>query len=265
MEYAAIIAAAVAAISALAAAGEDQKAQAIRDGLVAEYGPEILPELERAEAEQAQSSAFETSQAPADGRETQLDVSEELANIYDTGGQTSADEAAYDVARRGVSQRAASQAGDISIAAAQRGQTGSGLGSVLAMQSGQGELEALSGLNANIASDARGRALQALTARGQMAGQMRGQDWGQVSDRASAIDLMNRFNATQRQQTSMRNADLSQQQFDNNMQRLSAKGAAQNNQALGHERSAAGTRQTGAGLANSAMSYGQAWDDEEDK
>jgi len=264
MEYAAIIAAAISAITALAAAGEDQKAQAIRDGLVAEYGPEILPVLERAEAEQA-TSEFETAQMPTGGRETQLDVSEELANIYDTGGQTQADEAAYDVARRGVSQRAASQAGDVGIEASRRGQTGSGLGSVLAMQSGQGELEALAGLNADVASQGRQRALQALTARGQMAGQMRGQDWGQVSDRASAMDLMNRFNASQRQQAEMYNVGLSQQQFDNNMSRLAARGAAQNNQALGYERSAAGTRQTGAGLANSTLSYGQAWDDEEDK
>ncbi len=192
-----------------------------------------------------------------------MGVDEELANIYDTGGNTAADEAAYDVARRGVSQRAASQAGDIGIEAARRGQTGSGLSSVLAAQSGQGELEALAGLNANIANDARGRSLQALLARGQQAGQMRGQDWTQSSGRASAMDLMNRFNASQRQQTGMYNAGLPQQNFENNMNRLGAQGAAINGQAAGIDRSAAATRQTGAGLANGALSYGQAWDEDQ--
>ncbi len=244
----------------LISSGQEAEAQKLRTKLAAEYGPQILPDLDKATAQQSGQSAFESTQANDQGRETQLGVDAELANIYDTGGQTTADEAAYDVARRGVSQRAASQAGDIGIEAARRGQTGSGLGAVLAAQSGQGELEALAGLNANIASDARGRALQALQARGQMAGQMRGQDWSQLSDKANAADLMNRFNASQRQGAEMYNVGIPQQQYENNMGRLAAQSGAINGQANGLDRQAAATRQTGAGLANSTLSYGQAWD-----
>ncbi len=263
-DYAAIAAAAIAGISSLVSAGKEAEAQKLRESIVAQYGPDILPHLEKAQAEQAGGSAFESAPSNDQGRATQMGVDEQLANIYDTGGNTAADEAAYDVARRGVSQRAASQAGDIGIEAARRGQTGSGLGATLAAQSGQGELEALAGLNANIASSARERALQALTARGQQAGQMRAQDWAQTSGRASATDLMNRFNASQRQQTGMYNTGLPQQGFDNNMARLAAQGAAVNGQAAGIDRSAAATRQTGAGLANGALSYGQSWDDSPD-
>lgn len=260
MDYAAIIAAAVSAITLLVSSGQEREAQELRTRLTAEFGPEILPDLDKAIAEQAGGSAFEGLSANDQGRQAQLGVADELANIYDTAGQTPADEAAYDVARRGVSQRAASQKGDLGIEAARRGQNGSGLASVLAMQSGQGELEALAGLNADIASSGRQRALQALLGRGQMAGQMRGQDWEEASTGASATDLMNRFNASQRQAAGMYNAQLPQTQFQNNMDRLGAQGAAINGQASGIERQAAGTRQTGAGVANSALSYGQSWD-----
>ena len=131
---------------------------------------------------------------------------------------------------------------------------------MLASQSGQDELEALAGLNAEVASSGRARALQALQARAPQAQAMRGQDWGVKQDRASATDLMNRFNAGQRQQTGMYNAGLAQQQYDNNMLRLSGQSAAVNGQAAGYEREGNNARQTGAGLANSALSYGQAYD-----
>lgn len=260
MEYGAIIAAAASAITALIAGGQEQEAQRLREQIAAEYGPQVLPDLEKAVAQEAGPSAFEGLTADDTGRQTQLDVDQELANIYDSGGRTQEDEAAFNVARRGVSQRAAQRAGDAAITAAQRGQTAGPMGAVLASQSGQDELEALAGLNAEVAASGRQRALQALMSRGQMAGQMRGQDWQQLSERANATDLMNRFNASQRQGVETFNRGLPQQQFDNNMGRLAAQSAAINGQAAGLERQAAGTRQMGAGLANSALSYGQAWD-----
>ncbi len=256
----AIIGAATAAIGAFISAGQEGEAQKLRAKIAAEYGPEILPDLDRAVAQQSGDSAFQGLAEDDSGRAAQLGVEGELANIYDTGGSTQADQAAYDVARRGVSQRSAQRAGDASMSAAQRGQGAGPLGAVLASQGGQDELEALAGLNADVASQGRQRALQALQARGQMAGQRRGQDWGVQTDRASAADLMNRFNASQRQTAEMYNVGLPQQQYDNNMQRLAAQNAARSGQAAGIDRQAAGTRQTAAGIGNAAVSYGQAWD-----
>lgn len=260
MGYAEIIAAAVAAITSFISMGMEGQAQQLRAKITAEYGPEILPELDKAIAQEAGPAALQSIAEDDSGRQTQLDVDAELANIYDTGGRTQEDEAAYDVARRGVSQRSAQRAGDMAISAAQRGQTAGPLGAVLASQSGQDELEALAGLNAEVASSGRQRALQALLGRGNLAGQRRQQDWGVKTDKANATDLMNRFNASQRQASEMYNVGLPQQQFDNNMGRLAAQGAAMNGQAAGIDRQAAGVRQTGAGVANSAVSYGQGWD-----
>lgn len=260
MEYAAIIAAIAGVIGNLLGSGKDAEAAALREKIAAEYGPEILPQLDKAVAEQAGPSAFANTPENDTARRGQLDVQSELERIYDTGGQTEGDKAAYDLARRGVSQQAASRAGGIGLEAARRGQTAGPLGAVLASQSGQDELNALAGLNAQIASDSRGRALQALMARGQSLGQMRGQDWQSASERANAMDLMGRFNASQRQATSMYNTGLSQQQFDNNMRRLGAQAAAREGVAQGNERAGAADRQTAAGFGNSALSFGQAWD-----
>lgn len=260
MGYAEIIAAAVAAIGAFISAGMEGEAQRLRAQIAAEYGPEILPDLDKAIAQEAGPSAFQNLQEDDTGRLAQLDVEAELANIYDTGGRTQEDEAAYDVARRGVSQRAAQRAGDIQLQAAQRGQSAGQLGAVLASQAGQDELEALAGLNAEVAQSGRQRALQALMSRGSLAGQRRGQDWQSLSERANATDLMNRFNASQRQGAEMYNVGIPQQQFDNNMARLAAQGAARSGQAGGIDRGAQGVRQTAAGVANSAVSYGQGWD-----
>lgn len=260
MGYAEIIAAVVAAITSMVAAGQENEAQRLRERIAAEYGPEILPDLDKAIAQTAGKSAFEGMSEDALGRNTQRDVDAELADIYDSGGRTAEDEAAYDVARRNVSKRAASQAGNVAISAAQRGQTGTGLSAVLASQSGQDELDALAGLNAEVAASGRQRALQALQARAGNAANMRSQDWGVRSDQASAADLMNRFNASQKQGAEMYNVGLGQQQFDNRMAQLGAQSAANGNVAAGIDQQAKGTRQTGAGVANATLSYGQGWD-----
>ena len=262
MGYAELIAGAVAAIGALISAGKEAEAQKIREQMAAEYGPDILPDLDAAIAEQAGPAALEGMQEDGTGRQAQVDTLAELDNVYQTGGRTDADEAAYKVAGRHVAQRAGQRAGDIGIEAARRGQTGSGLSAVLQAQGGQDELEALASLDAEVASSGRGRALQALGMKGQLASGVRGDDWRAMSGRADATDLMNRFNASQRQQTTLRNAGLSQQQFDNNMNRLAGQGAARSGVAAGLERQGQNVRETAAGLGNAALSFGSAWDDD---
>lgn len=260
MDYAAIVAAAAGIMTSLLAAGKDAEAQRLRDKIVAQYGPEILPDLEKAVAETAGNSNFENIAPDHQAQATQDEVSSQLADIYDTAGQTPQDQAAYDVARRGVAQRASSNAGNVAISGARRGIGNSGLGAAMTAQSGQDELEALAGLNAQITSSGRDRALQALTARGGLATSQRGQSWSESSGKASAMDLMNRFNASQRQAASLYNLGIPQQQFNNNMGRLAAQGAAINGQAAGLQQQGEDIRQTGAGLSNAALSYGQAWD-----
>lgn len=261
MEYAAVIGAVVGLFTQLLAMGQEGEALALRKQLAAQYGDDILPHLDKAVAQVAPDSAF--GQLAGTSNRPQMEVDAELANIYDTAGQTTADQAAYDVARRGVSQAAGQQAGDIASMAARRGGVTGGLQAALISQTGQDELNALGGLNASIAADSRGRALQALMGRASNASAMRGQDWREASDRAAALDLTNRFNATQQQQAELTNQQLPQQAFNNRLALLAGRQGATEGAAGNLERAAAGTRQQGAQLGQSAISFGQAWDDDE--
>lgn len=265
MEYAQIIAAAASLIGSLFGAGEDAKAQAIRQQMADEYGADILPALDEMIAEQGGPSAFASASEGTDARNIQMDVDSQLRDAYERAGQTPEDQAAYDVARRGVSSRAAQQSQNVAQESARRGQIGGPLAAVLAEQSGQSELDALAGMNAQIASDARGRGLQALGMRAQNASGVRSQDWRAKSDRATAADLMSRFNASQRQVAAQYNAQLPQTRYTNNLARLAGRNNALAGVASGHETAGAAARQTGAGLGNAALSYGSAWDDEDDK
>jgi hypothetical protein len=135
---------------------------------------------------------------------------------------------------------------------------------VLAEQGGQSELDALAGQGAQIASDARGRGLQALGMRGQNASGIRNQDWRAKSDKASAADLMSRFNASQRQIAEMYNVQVPQQQFNNNMNRLAAQSNARNGVASGLSDAGDAARQTAAGISNAALSFGKGAEDADD-
>jgi len=71
---------------------------------------------------------------------------------------------------------------------------------------------------------------------------------------------MNRFNAGQRQSAQLYNLGIPQQQFTNNMNRLSMLNGVQNGQVTGLLNEGQQARDTAAGVANSALSYGQAYD-----
>jgi hypothetical protein len=254
----AIIAAGTALIGALISAGKEGEAQRVREQMAAQYGPEILPDLDRAVAQQAGPAAPRVENDA--NRREQLATLAELDNVYRTGGRTDADEAAYTQAGRKVAARAGQRAGEQTIETARRGQAGSPLSAAMASQNGQDELEALAQLDAEVASSGRDRALGALTAKGQLASGIRGDDWRALNAEADATDIANRFNASQRQATEMYNVQLPQQEFQNDMQRRAAQNQARAGVAAGLEGQGAAARQTAAGLGNAALSYGQGWD-----
>jgi hypothetical protein len=259
MDYAAIVAAVAGVISALVGIGKDAEAQMLREKMAAEYGDEILPDLDAAVAQEAGKSAFDGATEDTTGRRAQLDALGELDDVYQSGGRTDADQAAYNQAARQVAMRAASRAGGIGIETARRGGN-QNMSALLSAQSGQDELEALAALDADIAASGRNRAFEALRAKSGLASGIRGDDWRSQEAQLSAIDLANRFNASQRQAAEMYNVGLPQQRFENRMDLISKRNAALEGVAAGAERAGAAARQTGAGIGNAALSYGQAWD-----
>lgn len=265
MEMATVIAAIAGIVGQLFAMGKTAEAQRIREQAAAEYGPEILPQIDEVVAQEAGASAMGGLREDDAIRQQELQTLEDLATEYETGGMSPADVAALRSAQRDVSRRAASQSASVAQDLARRGQAGGSLAGVLASQVGQDELEALADMEADVVASGRNRAMQALMARGNLAGEVRGQDWRAMSDRAQAQDLMNRFNASQRQATGLYNAGLPMQRFGANMQRLGGLNAARMGVAQGAQAQGQDFRQMMGGMGNAALSFGQAWDETQDE
>lgn len=225
-------------------ADDDARAQRLRELAASEYDVSVLPEQRALQPATAGASATADDAAMAD-------VLRELENVYATGGMTEADVAASRAAGRNVSRRAASRGASLQRDMAMRGPN-SGAAAALASQAGQDELEALAALETDIAASGRNRAMQALQARGQLAGEM-----------ASAQDLQNRFNASQQGQADAWNAAAKQRDFDNRMSMLAQRNAAREGVALGYNRAGDAARQTAAGIGNAAASWGSQEDEDE--
>lgn len=116
-----------------------------------------------------------------------------------TGGMTAADKATQ---QQFEDQAAAREKGqrDAILQNAQSqnatGGSGGGLASALTAQQGSAQRGAMQATQG--AADARQRALQAMTGAGNLAGNIRGQEFGEQAQAASAKDAIERFNAGRR-------------------------------------------------------------------
>jgi len=256
MEYAAIAAIAAALIGELFGAGKEAEAQKLREQILAEYGPGLLPHLEQAEAQTLGRTALSGITEDSGLRETQMDVLRELEGIYANEGMTGADTAAMQLANDQVSARASSDYQNLMQDMAARGMGNSGLSTALASGVSQSAANSLGSMARQNQVDARGRALRALESRAGLAGNVRDADYRRLSDVAEAQDRIAMFDAGQRADVQAYNLGLPQQQFDNQMLMLNARANAANGVAAGHERAAAQSRQTGGQAAQGFLTWG---------
>lgn len=264
MEYAAIAAAITSFITMLVGAGKDAEAQALRQKMLDQYGPELLPHLERAEAQQMGPSALASMPEDDTLRRSQMNALSELENIYASEGMTDADKAALELANNTVAARANADAAQASQAMAQRGVRNSGLGYALNIQGQQNAANTLGNMARQSQVDARSRALRALEAGAGLAGNIRGDDFRRASELSGAQDRIAMFNATQRADAQRYNLGLSQQDFDNKMLLANARTGVAGGVAAGYERAGQSARETGAGAANAMLTYGM-WGDKKGK
>ncbi len=168
----------------------------------------MTPQLEQAFKQSP--SALQNVRTDARQKAAQIQSLNQLQDIGSQGGLRLQDKSALqDAMLKGqVQNRGNVQA--IEQNAASRGQGGGGgfaLQAQLQAQQGQSDQNARSGLSA--ASDAQNRALQAIMQSGQLAGQMRGQDFGEQAAKAQAADAINRFNTQNAQSVSNSNVAAS--------------------------------------------------------
>lgn len=259
LAVAAAVAAAAVAIGAAVAQGEIDKANAIRQKVLEQYGDDIVPELDKAIAQKVGPTALAAIKEDPETRGTQVDVMRRLQEVYQQGGHTQGDEAALQLANQGAQQQSSSDAQSMAQSLAARGQTmNPALAAAMAAKS-SGDVVAATARNRYQAqADARGRAFQALNAAGGMAANLRGQDYQQAAALASAQDRINAFNATQDTNADNANNMRKLQQFDASMAQRGARGNAMRDVAQGHSENANNARSAAAGVGNAAMSVGGA-------
>lgn len=146
---------------------------------------------------EAGASMYSGIQEDPQLRATQMGTLDALKSIAG-GGLRPEDKAAQLEAMDASNRNERGQRGAIMQSMASRGMAGSGneLAAQLANEQGAANRTSMAGTQA--AGNASQRALQAIAMRGQMAGNIRGQDFGNAAAKAGAQDAMSKFNAGQR-------------------------------------------------------------------
>jgi len=111
------------------------------------------------------------------------------------------------------------QRGSILDEFSRRGGGGGNSALLAALTAQQGNAQRAGMESLRSAGDASARQYRALTDAGAMAGGIRGQDYGVLSDRASALDRVAAYNAANRQQVAARNADRKNRAQEGNIDR----------------------------------------------
>lgn len=256
MEYAAIISAAVSLIGAAMAAGDNAKAQSIREDTAKKIGAINLPVLDKIVAQRLPPDSIAKYEKITQAGAAENEVLGKYQQEVNAHGETDQDRAAY-LRAQDIAQNA--EAGGRSAILRQmatRGMGNSGVAYALENANAQGAGNMASRAGIEEAGAARQRYMQALGQYGSLAGQMRGQEMA----RYKAEDDINMFNARQQNEADKYNAGLNQQQYENMMRKAQAQGGANASVAGGYEKSAGATQQTANGVAQSAATFGSAYD-----
>lgn len=134
------------------------------------------------------------------------------------GGLTEGEMAAMRELRRQSAAEAQAKQGQILQEMSQRGTLGGGMELASRMGAAQSGANRLSSEGDRLAQMAQERALQAISQKGNLAGNIRGQEFGEQSQMAQAADAISRFNAQNQQSVESRNVSASNQARLRNLQ-----------------------------------------------
>lgn len=138
-------------------------------------------------------------------KEKQMASLQALQDLADGGGMTLTDQANLSKIQNQINTQSRGAREAILQNAQQRGLGGSGLELMSQMQNQQDAATRSSQGGLDVAAQARDRALEAMIQGGQMAGDVRNQDFNQQAQVAGAQDAISKFNAQNQQQINMAN------------------------------------------------------------
>jgi hypothetical protein len=218
---AALVQAVIGIVGELLAADQRDEAEALLGRMRTQFEGIQLPNLEEIEAQQLGDTALADIKADPTLEAAQYDSLGQLGDISETG-LADADRAAMNRMANMTARRQKAGMAGIQQSMAQRGLAGSGLEYGARMQEAQDSNQRLSEEGQNVAGDAAQRRMNAILARGDMSGRMRGQQYNEKSEAAKARDAIARFNAASRDSASRYNQGQRQQRFANQMQKTGA-------------------------------------------
>jgi hypothetical protein len=239
----------------LFSSGRRQEAEAILRAALDEYGQIDLPKLERIVAEQLGPSALESVKTDPRLRDAQYNALAKLQTIEDSGGLTLEDRAVLNRQLGEANRSAQAQQSSILNSMRARGVGGSGAELALMQANQQGAAQRAADAGLDTAAAAQRRYIDSILQRGEMAGRVRGQEYGEASRAAEAKDLIARYNADARERGARYNNDLMQQRFGNQMQMATARNNARSNIANAKLGQAAQTQQLWNNMAQ-GTAYG---------
>ena len=241
------------------AAGDYKKAQQLREEARKRIEDIKDPELKQVIAEQLGPSAMEGIQGDPALRQAQLLALKKLQDVGNSDGMDAESRQALEQARQeAMRQNQADQQAILSGAAA-RGMRGSGMAMSAQLQAQQGSADRNALGNINAAGDARRRALQALAQSGQMAGDVRTQDFGEEAAKAKAADAIAAWNANTRQGVQSENNQNELYRSSFSLKKGTASAQAIDNEASGYDAKAGRKKRiwgdAGEGIVKGATGY----------
>lgn len=181
-----------------------------------------LPEYERQALEQLGPSALEGVRPDAQSVAAQRAALERLRTLSEGGPDAQYDAQMNEALSRANQNEARTRAGIVDRAASMGG-LGGGQALALQMAAQQSGAQQAQRASLDAAAEQQRRAYQALRDSGSMAGQMRGQQWGEDAQRAQAADAIARQNLALRQQRTQYNNDLAGRGYDDQLRKTGMK------------------------------------------
>src|SRR5690348_5897201 len=264
MDYGALIQAAIGAIGEALAKGERDKAEALLTRMRTEFEGIPLPNLEEIEAQTLGPSALESVRADPALEGAQYEALGQVGELADSG-MGAQDRAALNAIANQAARRQRAGAAGIEADMAGRGLAGSGVDYATRAQLASDTNQRISEAGQNIAGDAANRRMQAILAKGDLSGRMRGQQYSEKANAANARDAIMRFNAQSRDSANRYNQAQRQQRFQNQVQKTGAIANPTNALASFNLQNAQDTRDAAAGYGRAAGKFANSWDDDEEE
>jgi len=250
------------AVGSAAGAGDREAQRRLIESLLREYGDLDVPELEQMFAEQLGPSAQEGVRGAMDPRfaREQHSVLDSLKRLEEQGGETSETRAVLNKILGDTARQESAGRNAILNNMKSRGVSGSGAELAMQLQNNQQSADQSQRAGLEQSAQANRRLLDVIMGRGNMAGQMRGQDYRELSDSARAKDMISQYNADNRYKTQYTNkVQLPGQQFGMEMDKMRGKTGLVTGASDYYGKSAQNAANTGYGVGNAIGTGGGAF------